>query len=216
MSTESNLLFGVMAVQNGFINPQQLADAAALWANDKEREIGEILVEQDWISDEIRQVLKTIVEKSVEAHGGDAAKSLDSFSGAGEVLRSLGGLDDGEIQESLLSLGSIQSGDPAAAGAGTTTKDTDTGLYPAAPGRYEIKEIIGEGGLGRVYLAIDSEMQRDVALKELLPEKTTAIGTPVRQSGQRVARFLAEARVTGHLEHPSIIPVYEVGQREDG
>ncbi len=116
-----------MAVQNGFINPQQLADAAALWANDKEREIGEILVEQDWISDEIRQVLKTIVEKSVETHGGDAAKSLGSFSGAGEVLRSLGGVDDREIQESLLSLGSTQAGDPAAAGAGTTTKDTDTG-----------------------------------------------------------------------------------------
>ena len=80
---------------------------------------------------------------------------------------------------------------------------------------------LGRGGMGRVLLAFDHHVGRDVAIKELLPG--TAGGgssltprSPMVRSGQLVARFLREARVTGQLEHPSIVPVYELGRRSDG
>jgi serine/threonine protein kinase len=58
------------------------------------------------------------------------------------------------------------------------------------------------GGIGRVWLARDNDLGREVALKELRPERAchTTIGE----------RFLQEARITGQLEHPGIIPVYEL------
>ncbi|MDA0836255.1 MAG: protein kinase [Planctomycetota bacterium] len=81
--------------------------------------------------------------------------------------------------------------------------------------RYEVIGEIGRGGLGRVLKADDKEMNREVALKELLP--MPGLSTLERQLKEsRIARFMAEARITGQLEHPSIVPVYEIGQREDG
>ncbi len=76
----------------------------------------------------------------------------------------------------------------------------------------EIDEI-GRGALGRVFTSIDMGLQREIAIKEILPER-------LKGSQQEVAalraRFLREARVTGQLEHPNIVPVYEVGERDDG
>ena len=66
-----------------------------------------------------------------------------------------------------------------------------------------------QGGLGRVWLAVDGDLNRQVALKELRPERGT--------DSTLAARFLDEARVTGQLEHPGIVPVYELARRsEDG
>ena len=81
--------------------------------------------------------------------------------------------------------------------------------------RYEVVGEIGRGGLGRILKAEDREMNREVALKELLP--MPGLSTVERQLKEsRIARFMAEARITGQLEHPSIVPVYEIGQRKDG
>jgi len=76
----------------------------------------------------------------------------------------------------------------------------------------EIDEI-GRGALGRVFTSIDMGLQREIAIKEILPERLT--GSQQDIAALR-ARFLREARVTGQLEHPNIVPVYEVGERDDG
>ena len=74
--------------------------------------------------------------------------------------------------------------------------------------------------MGRVLLVHDEFLRRSIALKELLPTPpgvdSSAQPTPVRQTGSMAARFLQEARITGQLEHPAIVPVYEVGRRQDG
>jgi PAS domain S-box-containing protein len=72
--------------------------------------------------------------------------------------------------------------------------------------RYGFTSIHAIGGIGRVWLARDHQLDRDVAIKELLPENAGDART--------VARFLREARLTGQLEHPGIVPVYEVGGPE--
>jgi len=85
------------------------------------------------------------------------------------------------------------------------------------PGRYSQLGEYSRGGMGRILLVHDQTIGRDVALKELLPESRGGNGdTPVRQSTAVVARFLREAQLTGQLEHPSIVPVYEMGRRADG
>ena len=73
--------------------------------------------------------------------------------------------------------------------------------------RYGFTRIHAAGGIGRIWLARDRHLDRDVAIKELLPENVGHAKT--------VARFLREARLTGQLEHPGIVPVYELGTRAD-
>ena len=87
------------------------------------------------------------------------------------------------------------------------------------PGRYlylspdgERGAELGRGGIGRVLVAMDEHLGREVAIKELLEE---ASGQGANDP-ELMTRFLAEARITGQLEHPNIVPVYELGRRADG
>ena len=80
-------------------------------------------------------------------------------------------------------------------------------------GRYVFRSEIGRGGLGRVWVAHDTHTGRDVAIKELLEGGVRLASGATSDAGRR---FLREARVTGQLEHPSIVPVYEIGARADG
>jgi len=75
-------------------------------------------------------------------------------------------------------------------------------------GRYELGAELGRGGMGRVVEAADPEIGRTVAIKVLLD--------PHRVSDETLARFVAEARITGQLQHPNIVPVYEMGVTGEG
>jgi serine/threonine-protein kinase len=82
----------------------------------------------------------------------------------------------------------------------------DTVVEAPPPGRYARTRLHGQGGMGEVWQARDAQVGRPVALKQL---KARHEGDPTLRS-----RFLAEARITGQLEHPGIVPVYEVIERE--
>src|SRR5436853_4313737 len=79
---------------------------------------------------------------------------------------------------------------------------------PQQIGRYRIEKVLGEGGFGRVYLAHDDQLQRAVAIK--VPRK------------ERVSRpedaeaYLTEARTVARLDHPNIVPIFDVGTTPDG
>ena len=75
--------------------------------------------------------------------------------------------------------------------------------------RYEVRHEHGRGGMGRILAVWDRRMHREVARKELLPGEATG-------QSRVIARFLREARITGRLQHPSIIPVHEIGVGENG
>jgi len=74
-------------------------------------------------------------------------------------------------------------------------------------GHYEVKSLLGSGGMAKVYLAQDTQLQRSVAIK-LLPADFTA-------DAGRVKRFAREARTASALNHPNIITIHEIGAVEN-
>ncbi len=82
------------------------------------------------------------------------------------------------------------------------------GAAPAEGARYERGALLGEGGMGEVRRCRDRRIGRDVAVKTVREEASGAAF--VRE------RFLREARVQGQLEHPCIVPVYDLGVADDG
>jgi tetratricopeptide (TPR) repeat protein len=89
-------------------------------------------------------------------------------------------------------------------------------------GRYEVRDELGRGGIGRVMVAFDQTLGREVAVKELLPRFASGKSVGRADSGSGPSRspaevrFLDEARITAQLEHPGVVPVHELGQRDDG
>ncbi|MCC6740383.1 MAG: protein kinase [Planctomycetia bacterium] len=85
--------------------------------------------------------------------------------------------------------------------------------------RYDVKRELARGGMGRVLIALDKTIGREVAIKEMLTP-VTRVARATTQPGTglhgELERFLREARVTGQLEHPNIVPVYEIAEKEDG
>jgi serine/threonine-protein kinase len=73
--------------------------------------------------------------------------------------------------------------------------------------RFEVVRVLGEGGMGLVELARDNDIRRTVAVKRMHAEV---------QSEEALLRFADEVRIVGQLEHPAIVPVYDVGRDESG
>lgn len=90
--------------------------------------------------------------------------------------------------------------------AGWTTEGRGDDLLGKTLGRYRILSVLGSGGMGEVYLAQDTTLDRKVALK-LLPRKFT-------QDRDRLRRFEQEARAASALNHPNIITIYEIGDSD--
>src|SRR5438046_6483041 len=76
-------------------------------------------------------------------------------------------------------------------------------LGAALAEHYAIERQVGAGGMATVYLARDLKHDRAVALKVLRPELAAVLG---------IERFLSEIRVTAHLQHPHILPLFDSGQ----
>ncbi len=82
--------------------------------------------------------------------------------------------------------------------------------------RYSVVREFARGGMGRILIATDNAVGREVALKEVLVPDAAQGRDPTDADPEAVERFLREAKVTGQLDHPGIVPVYEISRRQDG
>ncbi len=90
----------------------------------------------------------------------------------------------------------------------TVTYISSTAIGVQQKGRYRLDRVLGEGGFGRVYLGYDEELRRQVAIKVPTKERF--------QKPEDAEAYLAEARTVASLDHPHIVPVYDMGRTQDG
>jgi hypothetical protein len=140
-------------------------------------------------------------ELRVRAAAGEAVEPSavwKRFPGRAAELGTLAGRDDTRDN-------ATPGGAPPARLAEAARDDgRGSGALPEQFGRYRIRRRLGRGGMGTVYLAFDTELQRQVAIK--IPSHEA------RGDAAIVERFLREARAAAALRHPNVCPVYDVGR----
>src|SRR5436190_1665004 len=195
---DRNLLFGILAVQMNFISRDALITAMHAWVLDKQKPLGQILHEQQSLTTEQLQALDALIVQHLKVHGDDPDSSLAAIGGAAIDCSALESFRDDDVQASL-----------AKFVASPGTKDTMDGLPPLREqGRFKKGRFHKEGGLGEVYFAEDTELHREVALKEIKSKYADDLASR--------GRFVIEAEITGGLEHPGIVPVYGLGAYPNG
>jgi len=197
-----DLLFGLIALQNGLIDQDRLVMAFRSWARDKARPLAEHLACLD--ADQ-RAGVHVMVALHLKKHGGDPARSLAAINPGRSTRESLARVGDAEIEASLHHLGSTldQVGEED-----DRTASYHVGSARSDGQRFRVLRPHARGGLGAVFVALDTELNREVALKQILDQHA--------DDATSRARFLVEAEITGGLEHPGIVPVYGLGAYGDG
>lgn len=187
---------GVITVQLGLATPAEVEAARRRGA------LAETLQREGALSASQRAMIELMAADALAAHGGDATLAAESVGGAGalfELENAATAAPDGELA--------------AVYDERVTITREQPGRY-VAPGSEPSARELGRGGIGRVLVMHDAHLGRDVALKELLPGQR--VGSTAGTQTLATTRFLREARITGRLEHPNIVPVYELGRRRDG
>jgi serine/threonine-protein kinase len=204
MSTNShdsdrNLLFGILALQVNFIGRDDLVKAMHAWVLSKHKPLGAILHEQGKLTADQLHALDALIEQHLKLHADSSSRSLQALSALPEVQSTLATIQDQDVQASLAHFGSKSS----------VTQSHFPAPPPKSTGvRYLKLRPHVDGGLGKVFVAEDTELHREVALKEIRPEHA--------DNPNSRGRFLMEAEITGGLEHPGIVPVYGLGAYPNG
>ncbi len=282
---DRNLLFGLLALQNGMISRDQLVAAFGAWTGARGRLIADYLVEHGALTSPRRTVLEALTDEHMALHSGDPESSLAALEVGPNTRATLAVLAGSGVETSLARVGTAAHDDDASTSdgdgsgssiawrrghdaSGSGLGDESTGragsLEPAGAGQFELRADVdrrltpdtmgiiegshdvsdmgmphandgspspattlfpadvgtnsherfrvirrhARGGLGAVFIALDTELNREVALKQILD--AYADEPSCRQ------RFLTEAEITGGLEHPGIVPVYSLGTYRDG
>ena len=172
----------------------------------------------------IRQVVFDVAQKRSEgvvvSDEDVLAQHADLLPELADELRKLGCIQDAlqecEEQEYVQAWERLEADSVHEREIGSETDDyrpgeshcDDIAEMLATIGRYRVLGVLGEGGFARVYHAADEELGRDVAIK-----------VPHRRRGtdpEAMEAYWAEARIVASLDHPAIVPVYDIGRTRDG
>jgi tetratricopeptide (TPR) repeat protein/tRNA A-37 threonylcarbamoyl transferase component Bud32 len=200
--TPRDLLFGLLALQNGLIDQDQLVAAFGAWSRARGKALAQILVDRGDLDEPARALLASMAEMQLKKHGGNAQKSLSLLVVGPSTREKLAALGDTDLTGSV----ALVAGKTPTLPDGTATLSIATAT--ADGHRFRILRPHAKGGLGAVFVALDAELNREVALKQILDHHAD---DPASRT-----RFLIEAEITGGLEHPGIVPVYGLGHYDDG
>jgi serine/threonine-protein kinase len=206
--TQRALLFGVLGYQTGLIDRTKLIDAFRAWAADKVQSVAEVLTSLGAVDDSRRTLLEALVAEHLKGHQGDVGKSLASLPAGRSTIDELKHIEDAELNATLDHLSRTAGATDDTREATRDSASFHLGVTAGDGQRYRVLRPHAKGGLGAVFVALDQELHREVALKEI---QDSHADDPISRS-----RFLLEAEITGGLEHPGIVPVYGLGTYGDG
>jgi WD40 repeat protein/serine/threonine protein kinase len=189
---DSNLLFAVLALQRGFLDQAKFVDACAAWAIRRQTPLPELLIERHWLTPADRSQIEQDLERLVNKHQGDVRASIQELA-------------DDQVRQSLAQLFNDPSLDNLQPSELILTEHQMTRRTRE---RYVLLGEPKKGGIGLVWRARDIELGREVALKELRKDRITSV--ELRE------RFLAEAQVNAQLNHPNIVPAFDLVQAPGG
>src|SRR5262249_25704158 len=152
---------------------------------------------------EQRSLLEGLVAQHLKKHGGDVEESLAAVPAARSIRDGLADLGDPDIGATLGHLGVAHPPTRPDEDDPDRTASLSVGPPTADGQRFRILRPHARGGLGAVFVALDSELNREVALKQILDRHA--------DDPDSRGRFLLEAEVTGRLEHPGVVPVSGLG-----
>ena len=200
------LLFGMMALQNGFVTKENLLSVFSIWILDKSVLIQDLLVDRKFLSEPTRDVLAALVSEHLRQHGNDPERSLAAMGDQADLGTELEQMPDPDLFATLVAVRKTDDTGDSATDAYATLPAVSNSANPRA--RFEVLRHHAAGGLGIVSIAFDRELNRQVALKEIRTERANDLDSRTR--------FVKEAEITGQLEHPGIVPVYGLGAYSDG
>ena len=193
VDADRNFLFGLVALQVGLIDQGQLLAAFQAWTRDQTRPLAEHLVSRGDLDSQHRSLLDKLVERTLADVPTDGS-NREGLTTLGDPLVNVTLARDGS--------GLVASSDADRAAIWAA------GIAGRAGQRFCLLRPLAKGGLGNVYVALDTELGREVALKEI---QERFASDPVSRS-----RFEREAEVTGRLEHPGVVPVHSFGHDDEG
>ncbi|MGE3819826.1 MAG: protein kinase [Isosphaeraceae bacterium] len=200
-----DLLLGLLALQVGLVDRARLVDTFAAGGKSAVLGLANRLKAQGALTDSRLALLNALAEEHLALHGGDPQRSLAAL----EIDRStLDALSQGMPGEFAATLSYVGSGSTRGLGDGGAYAAFEPESAAVGDHRYRVLRPHARGGLGAVFVALDTELNREVALKEILDRHAD---DPIYRQ-----RFLVEAEITGGLEHPGIVPVYGLGTYDGG
>ena len=209
-AADRHLLFGLLALQNGLIQQTQLVAAFHAWTCNKSRSLADHLLDRGDLDADDRGAVEALVARHLKRHGGGVEQSLAAVPASRAVRVSLAALGEPEIHDTLARVARSKNGAATAADDDDPDRTASIAVGSASSDgqRFRILRPHARGGLGEVFVAKDVELHREVALKQILEKHAD---DPFSRE-----RFIAEAEITGALEHPGVVPVYGLGTDAEG
>ncbi|MFO0950343.1 MAG: protein kinase [Isosphaeraceae bacterium] len=198
-STPESLLFGVIAVELGLIDARTLVEAYSTWDARRAPDFSDLLERRGDLTAEGRRLVERHLRRISTHEDGPSPVTVSS-----PELVSVLAASGSEETQAELSFATVAPSTASRRPGTDVGPGTDVAPGPSWP-RYSMIRVHAKGGLGTVWLARDCQLNREVALKE--------INHAVADQPEMRDRFLHEAQITGQLEHPNIVPVYELARR---
>ncbi len=189
---DRDIAFAVDLLRASLVSERQLASALSNWTLHGNVSLADHLVQLKLLSDQKRRDLEERAMQRLIRLG--KLPNEDDQNGAGESTQAKSALELMDKSGRVARLLGIS-------GAVSVVKSDESREHKS---QYQLIRKLGQGGLGTVWLARDLNLQRYVALKEIRNVKSA--------SKDALSRFQREAEITGRLEHPGIVPIYQLGE----